>query len=106
MNIREILEKKHAITLLIIVHNNPGIVQKPLIGSEGKGRTAKIQRVKDLVKAGLLIEKRASDDWTALNYYVSEEGGKIARAIIKLETGEDPETNYGSSPLKGNKMKG
>lgn len=88
MNIREILEKKHSITLLLKINECPGIMQKDLIEADQTGRTSKITRIKELIDLGLIEEKKSTKDWTALTYNLTEEGERITKLLMMIENGE------------------
>ena len=93
----EVLERKHAITILITVMENPGIIQKKLVESGKGGKSAKIGRVKELVEAGLLEENHAPNDWTSLSYTLTREGERITKLLMKIESGEEDAENYSTS---------
>lgn len=93
----EVLEKKHAITVLLTVYKEPGIIQKQLVESGKSGKSAKISRVKELVEAGLLKENPAANDWISLTYTLTPEGERIAKLLMKIESGEEDAENYPTS---------
>jgi len=89
MDIREILERKHAITVLITIYDNPGIVQMKLADKKVRGSTAKQERIREQIEAGLIRPDTDGGNWTAIRYFCTDRGAKIARMLIEIENGGD-----------------
>lgn len=98
--LRTILGRKYAIDVLIFVYNQPGEMQKTIIEEGGGGRVARRDRLSELVKEGLIRDDSSGNNWTAIRYYCTEEGSRIARGLKILESGEElmDESNYETSP--------
>lgn len=102
----DILGKKHAIDVLIFIYEHPGEMQKTIIEAESSGRSSRLERIADLIKAGYVRDESTGADWTAISYFVTEEGAKVARSLINIERGVDViETDHGASAPEGHKVK-
>jgi len=81
----DLLGQKYAIDVLIYVYRHPGEMQKTIIECEKFGRTSRLERLVDLVKAGFIREETAGGNWIAIRYSVTEEGAKVARGLCAIE---------------------
>ena len=97
-NVWEILERKHAITVLVAIYENPGITQAQLIDGT-PGRSTKFDRIKELYHAGLITVKISEEHWSARDMYTTPEGSRLARNLINAREGRDvpDQTNHGTS---------
>ena len=101
----DVLGQKHSIDLLIRIYQNPGMMQKDTVA--GPGKTVRIERLEDLVNAGLIKTDSAGGNWIAIRYFVTDEGARIARGLISIERGSDVmETDYGAPASEGGSVKG
>ena len=103
--LRDLLGKKYTIDVLIYVYENPGAMQKTIIEAMNKGRASRLDRLKDLVNAKLIKEKSSGIDWTAITYYVTEEGSRVARGLLHIEEGGDISTDHITSPIERDRVK-
>ena len=105
MEIRELLEKKHAITVLLAVYKKPGIIQMELADKSLPGSTAKQERIREQIEAGLIKPDSDGKNWTAIRYFVTDEGARIARGLINIESGSDVVmTDHGAPSQEGNRV--
>lgn len=85
------------------VGDNPGIGKNKLVG--GEGRSAKICRVKELMDAGLLIERTCNIGRISKTYTLSEDGMRFYRLWKQFESGGDLPTDYDTSLAQGAEAK-
>lgn len=106
MDIREFLGKRHAIDVLLCVYQNPGIVQKQLANKSENGSTAKLERIREAVDLNLIREEKSSEHWSALVYYITDEGSRICKHLIAIEGGDYSEPmDCGSPSEEGNTVR-
>lgn len=103
MEIFEILGKKRAIEVLLEIYRSPGMIQTQIADKSESGSGSKRQRLAELSDLGLIRTESDPNNWSAIKYYLSEEGERIVRHLIAMQDGEDSEpTNYDASPQQGN----
>jgi hypothetical protein len=100
-NLRELLGKKYLIDVLIYVFEHPGEMQKTITDEGKEGKVAKRDRLSDLVAAGLIRSDTSGGKWTAIRYYVTDEGARVARGLIRIESGGDVGESNNSTPEEG-----
>jgi len=86
MDIWDVLSQKHAISVLVTIYENPGIIQADFLKQNKQGSSVKYQRLKDLTKEGLIEEKSSIKHWNAIEYYTTDEGSRIAEHLLKIKT--------------------
>ena len=100
-SLRELMGRKYAIDVLIFVLNNPGSMQKTITDHGGEGKVARRDRLNELVAAGLIYNNSSGVSWTAIRYYLTDEGARIARGWMSIEQGSDNSTDQDMSVIKG-----
>lgn len=106
MGIRELLERKHAITVLLTIYNNPGIIQKEIADKGQSGSTAKQDRIKEQIEAGLIRTDSDGGNWTAIRYFVTDEGARLAKGLMALEAGQEVDPiDYDTPSEEGHKIR-
>lgn len=104
MEILEILGKRRSIEVLLEIYSSPGMIQTQIADKTESGSGSKRERLAELVDLGLVYTKSDPKNWTAIKYYLSEEGERVVRHLIAIKNGEDNPTNYDSSSEQGNTM--
>lgn len=105
-NLWDILGQKHAIDLLVRIYDYPGRMQKEI--TDGPGKTVRTERLGDLLNAGLIRTDSVGANWTAIRYFVTEEGARIARGLKSIESGEeipDDPIDYDAPSQEGNTVR-
>lgn len=97
MDIWEILQQKHTAVVLIYIFQNPNVTQTKFMEENMEGQRSKYQRLKMLVDKGLVIEENNPIRWNVLQYRTTNEGERIAKLLMKIESGEEDAENYPSS---------
>jgi len=106
MDVWETLGKKHAADVLIEIFHNPGIIQRKLADKKEEGSGSRRIRLLELEIAGLIRTEKSSNNWSAIKYYVTDEGDRISRLIIEIKDGSDVKpTNHGAPAAEGNKVR-
>ena len=85
MDIWKILGKKHAAEVLIEVYRTPGIIQNQIADKREEGSGSKRQRLLELEAAGLVRTDSSSENWTAIRYFVTDEGARVAKGLLQIE---------------------
>lgn len=96
MDIWEILQQKHTAVVLIYIFQNPNVTQTKFMEENMEGQRSKYQRLKMLVDKGLVIEENNPIRWNVLQYRTTNEGERIAKLLMKIESGEEDAENYPS----------
>jgi hypothetical protein len=107
VELREFLQRKHMMDILLAVYQSPGSTQPELI--EGDGRNTKFKRLTELCDKGFVAAKVSSlPRRNTIVYYVTDEGEKHARNIAALMEGRDPlnETNHRAPSEQGDLVNG
>lgn len=95
MEIFEILGKRRSIEVLLEIYETPGMIQTQIADKTESGSGSKRERLSDLVDLGLVRTESDPNNWSAIKYYLSEEGERVVRLLIAIKDGEDFEpTNY------------
>ncbi|MPM25363.1 hypothetical protein SDC9_71854 [bioreactor metagenome] len=97
MDIWEILQQKHTAVVLIYIFQNPNVTQTKFMEENMEGQRSKYQRLKMLVDKGLVIEENNPIRWNVLQYRTTNEGERIAKLLMKIESGEEDAENYPTS---------
>ena len=95
VELREFLQRKHMMDVLLTIHQRPGITQPELI--EGDGRNTKFKRLTELCDEGMVVAQVSTKPRrNTIVYYTTAEGEKHAKNIAALLEGRDPkeETNH------------
>lgn len=91
MEIWDILGKKSAVDVLLTVYNNPGLFQTQIADKSKKSSGSRLDRLKELTDAGLIREEKSSKHWSALTYYITDEGARICKHLIAIQNPSSPD---------------
>ena len=102
----DILEKKNAIKVLIQVFENPGINKSRLIDLEPEGRGSKLERIDELVEAGLICTEKTIEKNSIIKLYTTKKGSDIAKYLINAklilnDLKPEPKTNLSTPSEEG-----
>ncbi len=76
------LEKKHALSLLWCVKNNPGMTKTDIVRMEKGGEKTKYGVLSGLIELGLIVQEKDPDGrWNSEHLALTENGAKIAEHI-------------------------
>lgn len=89
--------------VLLIVSENPGIIQDKIIA--GKKRNTKLKRIGDLISAGMIREVGVSRGRTNKTYYLTDDGERLVQLWLNFENGEGVEPmDYDAPSQEGDKV--
>lgn len=81
----EIFEKKCAITITMIVKNNPGLTKTEVIELVGSGDPkTKLQRMNELTLSGIIHVVRGNGH-NRMRLYLTAKGQEVAASLEKIE---------------------
>lgn len=106
-DIRELMGQKFAMDVLIFVYENPGSMQKIIMEDGNTGTRVRRSRLLELIDANL-VRTESGTNWKVIKHFVTEEGARIARGWLALESGEDigkKQSNLGISESQGLRVK-
>lgn len=94
------LERKHALSILWCIKNNPGMTKTDVVRLEKGGEKTKYGILCELLDLGL-IESREGKSWNSERLYLTEDGAEIAEhieAINEIMTRRNSSDTEGESP--------
>lgn len=89
MDVLDILGKKRSIEVLLEVYDNPGIIQSQIADKKESGSGSKRQRLSELIGCGLVRTESDPNNWSAIRYYLTDEGQRVAQHLIRIRNGRE-----------------
>ena len=107
LEVWELLQRKHMVTVLLAIHKKPGIAQPEII--DGDGRSTKFKRLTELCDEGYVRVNVASlPRRNTIVYYTTDAGETLAKNLVNLLEGRNvsEETNHSASSEQRGLVKG